>query len=152
MTINDTLKDSVLVIVGCGRLGSYLANTLSRLGAGVVVIDRRAAAFENLSPEFSGFTIEGDATEFETLKSAKAEKADFLVAATEDDNVNILAAQIAREVFQVPRVLARIFDMRREAFLAAKGIDVVCPTSVVGLLFLDLLRHGPANGQAGEAS
>ena len=152
MSGTESLKDAIFVIVGCGRLGSYLANTLSLQGSGVVVIDRRAAAFGNLSPVFSGFSIEGDATEFSTLKSAKVEKADFLVAVTEDDNVNILAAQISKEVFRVPRVLARVFDMRREAFLAAKGIDVVCPTSVIGLLFLDLLRRPPLPGASPEAS
>ncbi len=99
-----------VVIVGCGRLGSLLANRLSHLGSSVVVIDRDEAAFDELSSGFSGFRVIGDAAELEVLRQAKIDKADCLLAATPHDNLNLMVAQAARTVFGVPKVLARLFD------------------------------------------
>jgi trk system potassium uptake protein TrkA len=81
-----------VIIVGCGKFGSYLANNLSREGHSVVVIDVKASSFNELTAEFSGFVIEGDATEFAVLKEAKIDRADVLIAATENDNVNLMVA------------------------------------------------------------
>ncbi len=133
------------VIVGCGKLGSYLANHLSRLGHGVVVIDRDERAFVNLSPEFSGFRVEGDATELAVLKQAKVDKADLVVSATSDDNVNLMVAQVAKKVFGVARVLARVFEPRRESVYRELGVETVCPTSVAADLFLRSIsgEHAP---------
>ncbi|MDQ7784361.1 MAG: TrkA family potassium uptake protein [Desulfomonilaceae bacterium] len=119
-----------IVIVGCGRLGSHLANQLSRAGNSVVVIDRDEATFSNLSPDFSGFRIDGDATQIAVLKEAKLKMADILFATTHDDNVNLMVVQVARKIFQVPHVLARVFDPKREEVYAQLGIDTICPTTV----------------------
>jgi trk system potassium uptake protein len=129
-------SDLFIVIVGCGRLGSYLANQLSRAGHGVVVIDSDERAFGNLSPEYSGFRVEGDATELAVLKQAKVDKADLLISTTRDDNINLMVAQVARTEFGVARVLARVFEPRREAVYRRLGVETVCPTSVAGELFL----------------
>jgi trk system potassium uptake protein len=125
-----------IVIVGCGRLGSQLANQLSRVGHSVVVIDREETTFQNLSPDFSGFRIEGDATHLEVLKAAKLEGADIFFATTREDNVNLMVAQVARKIFDVPHVLARVFDPKREEVFAQLGIETICPTSVAAEMFL----------------
>jgi trk system potassium uptake protein TrkA len=131
------MKDpDYIVIVGCGRLGSYLANALSRAGRSVVVVDRSEDAFAGLAPEFSGFRVAGDAVELETLKSANADRAGCLLAVAQDDNVNLMVAQVARQVFEVPRVIARVSDPAREAAFRNTGVDTVSPTALAGASFL----------------
>lgn len=131
------MKNSLyIVIIGCGRLGSILANQLSRVGHSVVVIDTDEANFNNLSPDFSGFRVVGDATRIAVLKEAKLKNADVLFAATHEDNVNLMVAQIARKVFKVQHVLARVFDPRREQVYDQLGIETICPTSVAAEMFL----------------
>lgn len=133
-----------IVIVGCGRVGSHLANQLSRAGHSVVVIDRDEATFNDLSPGFSGFRVGGDATQVSVLKEVKLNRADVLIATTHEDNVNLMVAQVARGIFHVPHVLARVFDPKREEIYAQLGIDTVCPTSVAADMFLRAVAHGAA--------
>jgi len=128
-----------VVIIGCGSFGSYIANRLSRHGHGMVVIDSRGDAFENLSSAFSGFSIEGDATELEILKRAKIDKADVVVAAVSDDNTNLMVSQIAKKVFHVPLVIARVSKPEREPVYHDLGIDTLCPTTLFGDLVGDLI-------------
>ena len=136
-----------IVIIGCGRLGSHLANQLSRGGDSVVVIDRSEEAFRNLSADFSGFRLEGDATRMSVLREAKVNRADILIATTHEDNVNLMAAQVARRIFAVSHVLARVFDPRREAVYAQLGIETVCPTSLAAGMFLRTVSDsGDADG------
>lgn len=131
-----------IVIVGCGRLGSHLANRLSREGHSVVVIDTDEATFNDLSPDFSGFRVEGDAVHMAVLKEAKLQKSDVLIATTHEDNVNLMVAQVARKVFGVPNVLARVFDPKREEVYARLGIETICPTSVAAEIFLRAVANG----------
>lgn len=138
-----------VVVVGCGRVGSHLAETLSRQGAGVAVVDNRPEVFAELSGEFSGFTLEADATEFGTLKQAKAERADMVFACTDSDNVNILVAQVARDVLGARAVSARIHDPEKERLCAALRIPTVCPARVAGDIFLHALAG--RNGKEGSA-
>lgn len=126
-----------IVIVGCGRLGSYLANKLSRSGHSIVVIDNNPATHDLLSSEFSGFWIDGDATEFAVLKNAKIDKADALIATTREDNLNIMVAQVAKKMFGVPRVVARVFDPAREEIYREFGIETISPTAIASEFFLD---------------
>lgn len=125
-----------VVIVGCGRLGSYLVNQLSLGGHYLVVIDIDGAAFNALDPQFSGFQVEGDATEFALLKQAKIDRADVLMATTERDNVNLMVAQIAKKIFKVPQVMARVFDPKRAQVYRDFGIEGICPITVAGDVFL----------------
>ena len=129
------------MIVGCGRLGSRLANQLSREGNSIVVIDKDEITFNKLSPDFSGFRIHGDATQMAMLKEAKVKNADVLIAATQEDNVNLMVAQVAKKIFNVPHVLARVFDPRAEEVYAQLGIDAVCPTSVAAEKFFQAIAH-----------
>jgi len=135
-------KNLYIVIVGCGRLGSLLANQLSQKGHSVLVIDPSEDAFNNLSPGFSGFRIPGDASQLTILKEAKLEKADVFFATTQSDNVNLMVAQVARKLFQVPQVLARIEDPKREDVFNRLGIETICPTSVGAELFLLSVASG----------
>ena len=119
-----------IVIVGCGRLGAMMANTLSKEGDSVVVIDEDIENFDGLSTEFSGFKLEGDATQQAVLKDAKLHKADIFIATTHDDNINLMVAQVAKIIFKVPVVMARVYDPKREEIYTQLGISTVCPTSI----------------------
>jgi trk system potassium uptake protein len=141
-----------IVIVGCGRLGSHLANQLSCEGNAVVVIDKEEATFHDLSPDFSGFQLDGDATHMTVLKAAKMEKADVLIATTREDNVNLMVAQIAQKVFKVPKVLTRVFDPRRKNVFERLGIETICPTSLAADMFLRAVAHGVAEKEKGPKS
>lgn len=120
-------KHEYIIIAGCGRLGVYLANQLSRQGHSLVAIDTDDAKFQNLSTEFSGFRLEGDAAELAILQQAKADQADKLIAVTRLDNVNLAIAQIGKTVFNIPVVVARVNDPQREAIFRELGIQTVCP-------------------------
>jgi len=131
------MKNSLyIVIVGCGRLGSHLANQLSRAGHSVVVIDLNEDTFGDLSPDFSGFRVVGDATRIAVLKEAKVKQADIFFATTHEDNVNLMVAQVALKLFNVKHVLARVFDPRREEVYSQLGIETICPTLVAAEIFL----------------
>jgi trk system potassium uptake protein TrkA len=130
-----------IVIVGYGRLGSLLADQLSSLGCSVVVVDKKETAFEKLPLEFSGFKITGDASELAVLRRAKVEKADCLLATTNQDNLNLMIAQVARTVFHVPKVLARVFDPAREVVYRQFGIETINPTQLSAELFLKTLQR-----------
>jgi trk system potassium uptake protein TrkA len=121
------MKPEYIIIAGCGRLGTHLANQLSRQGHSIVAIDTDEGKFRNLCADFSGFRIEGDASELALLRQAKADKADKLIAVTRDDNVNLAIAQIAHVVLKVPVVVARVNDPQREAIFREFGIHTVCP-------------------------
>jgi len=124
-------KNLYIVVIGCGRLGSFLANRLSSEGHSVVVIDVNSNAFDALTvDQFSGFRVEGDATELSILKQAKTDKADVVIGATHDENVNIMVAQITKNRFNVPKVLVRILDPNKESLCDAIGVECVCPTRI----------------------
>jgi trk system potassium uptake protein TrkA len=138
------VKGLFIIVVGCGRLGAYLANKLSNEGASVVAVDSDEKAFEALTGEYSGFRVEGDATEFAVLKQARMDQADIVIGATHDDNVNLMVAQIAQNVFRVPKVIVRVFEPRRVELCSALGIECVCPTSLAsGLVLRSLEDRAP---------
>ena len=114
-----------VVIIGCGRVGSGLASTLSAEGHDVVIIDKSAKAFRRLSQNFEGRTLVGSGFDRDTLLEAGADRADALASVTSGDNSNILCARIARETFQIPQVVARIYDPRRAEIYQRLGIPTV---------------------------
>ncbi len=138
-----------IIVVGCGRLGTYLADHLSHEGHSVVVIDTNCAAFAYLSAEYSGFKVEGDATELAVLKQAKINEADIVVGATHNDNVNLMIAQIAQKVFNVPKVMARILEPQREKLCHTLGIVTICPTTLAGDGILASIRGFSIPAQEG---
>lgn len=119
-----------VVIVGCGRVGALLATNMAAKGHQVTVIDPEAESFDRLPPEFNGRTVFGSGTDMDVQRRAGTEQADAFVACTPGDNRNITACQIAREVFHVPKVVARINDPLREKIFHDLGLQTVCPTLV----------------------
>lgn len=115
------------IIIGCGRLGANLANTLSDAGRNVLILDQDSDAFRRLSSGFGGLTVVGDGSDFSTLQQAHIENATVVVAVTNNDNTNIMAAQIARDVFHVEHVIARLYDPERECVYREFDIDTICP-------------------------
>ncbi|MBR5273450.1 MAG: TrkA family potassium uptake protein [Clostridia bacterium] len=120
-------KQSVM-IVGCGQLGSMLAENLCEGENSVTVIDSNDSAFKKLSPNFGGFTICADAMDPESLRDADIENMDIVLVTTDNDNVNIFVAQLAKEIFNVPQVIARLYDIKREGVYKEFGIKTICPT------------------------
>ena len=116
-----------VVIVGCGRVGSSLAHNLIGEGHTVAVVDRKAAAFERLGPDFVGDKFVGIGFDRDLLVKAGIERAAALAAVTNGDNSNILVARVARETFGIERVVARIYDPQRAAVYQRLGIATVAP-------------------------
>lgn len=113
------------IIVGCGRVGSTLALELSEAGHDVAIIDRDSNAFRRLGDSFKGRTITGIGFDRDVLKSAGIGPDSAVVSVTSGDNSNILVARVARELFRVERVVARIYDPRRAAVYERLGIATV---------------------------
>ena len=114
-----------VIVVGCGRVGSELAGILEKGGHTVAVIDKKPDAFRRLPTGFAGQVIEGFGFDRDTLVAAGAEQAGALAAVTSGDNTNIMSARVAREVFSIEHVVARIYDPRRAAIYERLGIPTV---------------------------
>lgn len=114
-----------VIIGGCGRVGTHLATKLSFEGHDVAIIDKSTIAFRRLGESFRGETIRGMVFDREALERAGIERADAFVAVTSGDNSNVVSATIAREIFRVPKVVARIFDPRRAEIYRRLGIQTV---------------------------
>ena len=127
LLIDKKSDENYTIVIGCGRLGANLANTLSDEGGNVLIIDKSKDAFRKLSPSFGGLSITGDALDLDVLQEAQINKASVVVAVTNSDNANIMVAQIARELFQIKRVIARLYDPERECVYREFGIDTICP-------------------------
>lgn len=119
-----------VVIMGCGRVGAYLAGQLDAEGHQVTVLDLESYSFRRLPPAFSGNALLGNGTDEDSLISAGIKEADAFVAVTQGDNRNIMAAEIAKHIFNVPRVLCRIYDPLRQEIYQALGIDAISPTTI----------------------
>ena len=120
-----TVPHMHIIVVGCGRVGSELAQHLIADGHSVAVVDRRAEAFGRLGPDFAGETVVGVGFDRDRLVAAGIERADALAAVTSGDNSNILVARVAREAFGVERVAARIYDPRRAEIYERLGIPTI---------------------------
>ena len=128
-----------VVVMGCGRVGAQLASLLDAEGHKVTILDIDAHSFRRLPPSFGGIALVGDGTSEETLKKAGIEEADAFVAVTQGDNRNIMAAQIAKHIFNIPRVLCRIYDPLRRNIYEALGLEAISPTTVFAQMFKDKL-------------
>ena len=120
-------NDGYTIIVGCGRLGANLANTLSDSGENIIVIDKNPEAFRKISPSFGGIIMTGEATEMSVLNDAEIEKATAVISVTNKDNTNIMVAQLAKEMYNTERVIARLYDPECECVYREFGIDTICP-------------------------
>lgn len=129
-----------IVIVGCGRVGSELAELYAAEGCRVSVVDERQEAVANLGPDSPVRFFRGAGLDLEVLKEAGLGEADICVVATDGDNTNLVVAQMAREEFGVERVVARVFDPRRARFYEGRGITVVCPVELTVAAVLQAVR------------
>jgi trk system potassium uptake protein TrkA len=126
-----------VVIMGCGRVGAMLAEILDSGGHNVAILDIEPYNLRKLSPNFKGNALVGSGLEDESLKKAGIEQADVFVSATQGDNRNVMACQIAKHIYNVPRVVSRIYDPIREEMYRNLGIESVSPTKVVAELLRD---------------
>ena len=128
-----------IVILGCGRVGSTLAMMMVRAGHKVSVIDTSSDAFQRLPPEFSGETFVGNGVDEDVLIRAGIREADAFAAVTNGDNRNIMASQIAKEIFQVKKVVCRIYDPIREQTYHELGLETISPTIAGAQLMFDAI-------------
>jgi trk system potassium uptake protein TrkA len=123
-----------VVIMGSGRVASELATLLDQEGHNVVVVDLEASQFTRLPENFGGRTVLGDATDEEVLRKAGLASADAFIALTRNDDRNAMAAQIAKHIFGVRKVICRIYDPLREEFYKALGLEAISPIMVFARL------------------
>jgi len=128
-----------VIVVGCGRVGGQLATLLSTEGHNVVVIDKDPAAFRRLGKAFNGVTLIGNGYELDVLRGAGVEKADVLCSLTNGDNTNIMTSQVAKKIFRVPRVIARVYDSARAHIYESLGLEVLSGTVLFAAMIRDKL-------------
>ncbi len=118
-----------LIIIGCGRVGAGLAQALSQRGHAVTVVDKDSLTFERLGSTFKGQTVNGGGFDREVLLQTGIERADGLAAVTGSDEVNIVTARLARQMFRVPRVVARLYDPRKAEVYQRLGLQTINPVT-----------------------
>jgi len=126
-----------VVIMGCGRVGAQLAGLLDSDGHSVTILDTDAYSFRRLPHTFGGTALVGNGLNEEVLKKAGIEEADAFVAVTQGDNRNVMASQIAKHIFNVPRVICRIYDPLRQELYSTLGLEAFSPTTI----FAQILRE-----------
>ena len=120
-----------VIIMGCGRVGAHLSGLLDSDGHQVTILDTNDYSFRRLPPGFNGTALLGDGTDEEVLKKAGIEEADAFVAVTQGDNRNVMAAQIAKHIFNVPKVICRFYDPLRKELYESLGLDTFSPTTII---------------------
>ncbi len=131
-----------IIVIGCGRVGAELAHRLYLHGHQVAVVDHVLAAFDNLSPDFRGRTVEGEVMNQDVLRRAGIEQADGVAAVTNSDSLNAVVAHLARTLYQVPTVVVRNYDPNWRPLHEAFGLQVVSSASWGAQRIEALLYHG----------
>ena len=134
-----------IIVAGCGKIGANLVKSLSNEGHDVVVIDPSEESFAQLENGTNCRTITGMCIDEDVLKSAGIEHADALLAVTSDDNVNIMTAQIASQLYHVPHVVTRVYDPEKDEILQQMGLTTVCPTMLTVAKIGSLLTETEAS-------
>jgi trk system potassium uptake protein TrkA len=125
-----------IIIMGCGRTGGQLANILDAAGHTVTVLDVDAYSFRRLSPQYKGKAIVCNAIDPVSLTKAGIAETEVFIAVTQGDNRNIMAAEMAKHIFNVPRVICRIYDPLRQEIFQTLGLETLSPTTI----FADILK------------
>ncbi len=136
-----------VVIMGCGRVGSSLAARLSEEGHDLTVLDVRPDAFRRLPSNFKGKKHIGNGIDQDVLARIGVSEADAFIAVTQGDNRNVLATQVAKHIFGVPRTLCRIYDPIREEMYRGLGLETISPTVMGANVLYDLLSKDPPAGE-----
>ena len=130
-----------IIIMGCGRVGSRLAGLMDADGHTVTILDTNAYSFRRFLPDFNGTALVGDGMDEESLKKAGIEEADAFVALTGGDNRNIMVAQIAKHIFNVPRVICRIKDPLRQELYSTLWLETFTTTTVFAKMLKEKLEN-----------
>jgi len=129
-----------VIIMGSGRVGAQLAGLLDAEGHQITVLDTDEYSFRRLPPDFGGTALVGNGLDQEALKRAGIEEADTFVAVTQGDNRNVMAAQIAKHIFNVPRVICRIYDPLRQELYQMLGLEAISPTTIFARILKEKLE------------
>lgn len=129
-----------VIIMGCSRVGAELAGILDAEGHKVAILDIDPYSFRRIPPNFSGEALVGSGTDDEALIKAGIKQADVFVAVTQGDNRNIMATQIAKHIFNVPKVACRIYDPIRQEMYRELGIETVSPTKTGARIMREAIR------------
>ncbi len=134
-----------VVIMGCSRVGAWLARLLDADGHQVTVLDNdsysfRRLNFPGLKTEFKGTALMGNGIDQEALKRAGIEEADVFFALTQGDNRNVMATQIAKHIFNVPRVICSIYDPLRQELYSTLGVEAISPTEIFAHMLKEKLE------------
>ena len=140
MAKSSVLKNKTL-IVGCSSLGATITNKFSSEGKNLMVIDKNPKNFERLSDRFSGYTIAGDVSDLEVLEEAGIASAKEIVITTDNDNLNLYVAHIARKIYAVPNIYVRLSEPDNEVLLKGMDIKAIYPLELSFDKF-NLLRGG----------
>jgi len=126
-----------IMIVGCGRVGSQLALLLSQEGHNVTIVDKNQDSFKRLGGAFNGVAATGNGFDEKLLQELKIDRQDAFVSVTSGDNTNLMASQIAKKMFNVPRVIARVYDPKRADIYRKLGLDIISGTVLVAAMIRD---------------
>ncbi len=140
-TATGEAKGMKIIVMGCGRVGEQASRLLADEGHEVTVIDYDETALQRLGPEFKGKRVLGVGFDREVLLRAGIEQADAFAATSASDNVNIIAARIARHIFHVPRVVARLYDPRRAEIYRRLGLVTFSSIDLGAERLRELLTH-----------
>ena len=140
-----------IVILGCGRVGATLATMMDQAGHKVSIIDYSNESFRRLDPKFSGETLVGNGVDEEVLIRAGIKEADAFAAVTNGDNRNIMASQIAKEIFNVKKVVCRIYDPIRQSTYNELGLETISPTLIGAQMLFDALLNNKQSGNSGTS-
>jgi trk system potassium uptake protein len=135
-----------VMVVGCGRVGSQLALILAQEGHNVTIVDKNAESLKRLGGTFNGVAAVGNGFDEKLLRELKIEKQDAFVAVTSGDNTNLMASQIARKIFKVPRVMARVYDPQRADIYKKLGVDTMSGTVLVAAMIRDKIIENLFSG------
>jgi trk system potassium uptake protein len=129
-----------ILIVGCGRVGAHLAGLLDRDGHSVTILDIEAYSFHRLPATFKGTALVGNGLDQEVLKRAGIEESDVFIALTQGDNRNVMACQVAKHIFNVPRAICRVYDPLRNELYSSLGLETLSPTVIFAQMFKERIE------------
>lgn len=132
-----------VIIVGCGKVGRSLAESLSDDGHDVVIVDSESDSLSQLESGFNGVIVQGVPLDEDVLMDAGIDRADALVAVTQDDNMNVTVSEIAKEIFNVPKVITRVYDPDREVAFQQMGLNTICPATLTAAHIKNMLNEKP---------
>lgn len=147
MRISKMRDEGNILIIGCGRLGSSIANTLSNNNKNVTIIDSNKESFRKLSPSFGGLALEGDASDIDVLQEGNIKRTDVIIIATENDNLNIMIAQMADMLFKIKKIIARVYDQEKQCIYENNSIYTISPSLLSSDAINQILEKGEGNDE-----